>query len=215
MFVGWSSSFKRLIVRPRHSKYSPIGSSGDDQRFIISVLISAAKVPFFAAGILLLLHSKCDSAELYQSAEGQFQSLQIGALDDFDQQWIQNQGYKLHDPKAVTTFSMKLRANNSICESGLEVQYFEDSECKGKFCRMTIKCGPSMDPRRPGLTLKARKDIAIASWNFEPDIFDFCVRQAILVSTPSGPVLVIIGRYGFEIGDPKSSPPQCWDRKTF
>lgn len=181
----------------------------------MSILISAARLPLFAGGALLLLHTGCAGAELYRSAEEQFQNRQIGALDDFDQQWIEQRGYKLHDPKAVTTFSMKLRAKNSICESGLEVQYFEDSECRKNFCRMVIKCGPSTDPRRPGLTLMARRDVAIASWNFEPEIFDVCVRQAILASTPSGLVLVVIARYGFEIDDPNSSPPHCLDRGVF
>jgi hypothetical protein len=192
-------------------------STDDDVggKFNISILIPAAKLALFAWGVLLLLHTGCVSAQSYRSTEGQFQNLEIGALDDFDQQWIEQRGYKLHDPKAVTVFSMKLRAKNSICESGLEVQYFEDSECKGKFCRMVIKCGPSTDSRRHSLALTARKGIAIASWNFEPEVFDVCVRQAILASTPSGPVLVIVGRYGFEIGDPNSDPPHCWDRSVF
>jgi hypothetical protein len=154
-------------------------------------------------------------AQSYQSVERDFQSSQGGSLDDFDQQWIEQRGYKLRDPNAVTVFSMRLRARNSVCESGLEVQYFEDSECKGKFCRMVIKCGQPTDPRRLSLALTARKNFAIASWNFEPEVFDVCKRQAILASTPSGLVLVIIGRYGFEIGDPNSDPPHCWNGGVF
>jgi hypothetical protein len=168
-----------------------------------------------AWGFLVSLYPGCASAQSYRSAEGQFQSSEIGALDSFDRQWIEQRGYALRDPKAVTVLSMKLKATNSICESGLEVQYFEDSECKGKFCRMVIKCGSSTDPGRLSLALTARRDIAIASWNFEPVVFDVCVRQAILASTPSGPVLVIIARYGFEIGDPNSKPPHCWNGSAF
>jgi hypothetical protein len=181
----------------------------------IRILIRAVRSVIVASGSLVLFCTGWASAEPYRSAESRFQNVQVGALDDFDRQWIEQRGYKLRDPKAVTVFSMKLRANNSICESGLEVQYFEDSECKGKFCRMVIKCGPSTDARRPGLALTARKDVAISSWNFEPEIFDVCVRQAILASTPTGPVLVIIARYGFEIGDPNSPPPRCRDRSVF
>jgi hypothetical protein len=185
------------------------------RKFNTPILIPSLKFAFFAWGFLVLLCTGCASAQSYRNAERYFQNSQTGALDDFDQQWIEQRGYKLRDPKAVTVFSMKLRARDSICESGLEVQYFEDSECREKFCRMVIKCGPSTDSRRPGLALTARKDIAIASWNFEPEVFDVCVRQAIQVSTPSGPVLVIIGRYGFEIGTPNSSPPHCWDKGVF
>jgi len=184
-------------------------------KFSIPILFPSAKFALFVCGFLVLLCTGRAYADSYRKAEGQFQNSQPGALDDFDQQWIEQRGYKLHDPKAVVVLSMKLRARNSICESGLEVQYFEDSECKDKFCRMVIKCGLSTDSRRLSLALTARKEIAIASWNFEPEVFDVCVRQAILASTPSGSVLVIIGRYGFEIGDPNSNPPHCWDKGVF
>src|SRR5258708_4540245 len=79
-------------------------------KFNIRILFPSVKVALFVYGFLVLLCTGCACADSYRNAERQFQNSQTGALDDFDQQWIEQRGYKLHDPKAVVVLSMKLRA---------------------------------------------------------------------------------------------------------
>jgi hypothetical protein len=172
-----------------------------------------------ALGFLTPLGVSSTRAEPYEDVGDRFSIDPSSVLDDADQQWISQRNYTLKDPKAVTVLSMHLRATDSngdksICETGLEIQFFEDSECRGKFCRMVIKCGSATAPGRLNLMFMSRKNIEIPSWNFGPQIFDHCLRQAIRASTPFGAVLVVIGRNGLELGDPNSGEPGC-DRMKF
>jgi len=151
----------------------------------------------------------------YRNAESLFRPHGSGELDFIDKEWIEQRERQLQRQKAVTIYSMWLPAQDSMCEVGLEVQFFEDAECEGKFCRMVIKCGSRTATNRLSMTLTARKAIAVAAWSFGPQWFDACQRQGIQVSTPSGVLLVVIGKFGFEIADPNAEPPGCGHGQTF
>lgn len=94
------------------------------------ISIAAVRSAIFAWGFLVLFCTGCASAEKYRSAEGEFQNFQIGALDDFDQQWIEQRGYKLHeleggycvfDETASEQLDMRIRTRGAVFR-GFRVQ---------------------------------------------------------------------------------------------
>ncbi|WP_035657722.1 hypothetical protein [Bradyrhizobium sp. STM 3809] len=151
----------------------------------------------------------------YRNAESLFRLQGRDDLDLIDKEWIEQRELRLQRQNAVTVHSMWLPAQDSMCEVGLQVLFFEDADCEGRFCRMVIKCRSRTAADRLSMTLTARKAIAIAAWSFEPRWFDACQRQGIQVSTPSGVLLVIIGRFGFEIADPNLHSPGCGSGQSF
>jgi hypothetical protein len=90
-----------------------------------SLLVSAV----IALGLAAFLNAASAYSEPYRDIGDMFGGPPIGALGGKDEQWIVQRGYALKNPKAVTVFSLKLRAANSICEAGLDVLFLRIRMC--------------------------------------------------------------------------------------